>query len=113
MHKTYSLFIAVLLFTSCTKSSVKDENALSASDSLFIQTAQEAYLYGLPLVLMDISRRQMTNSSSTTYALPNTFFHHSSFPDATFRSVVRPNADTYYSSAWLDLTNEPVVLSLP
>lgn len=116
----FSVFLIVLsasvLLTDCTKKSSEPENtprSLSASDSLTIQTAREAFLYGLPLVLMDISRRQMTDMTNNMYAPVNTFRHLSDFPDASFRSVVRPNADTYYSAAMLDLTTEPVVLSLP
>src|SRR5262249_21633392 len=32
---------------------------------------------------------------------------------AAFKDVTAPNADTLYSSAWLDLSKEPYVLSLP
>jgi hypothetical protein len=32
---------------------------------------------------------------------------------ADFKIVVRPNADTLYSPAWLDLGPEPIVLSVP
>jgi len=35
------------------------------------------------------------------------------YPDASFRTVVRPNFDTLYSSGWLDLAQGPVILSLP
>ena len=35
------------------------------------------------------------------------------YPDAAFRDVTAPNADTLYSTAWLDLAKEPYVLSLP
>jgi hypothetical protein len=35
------------------------------------------------------------------------------YPNAKFRDVTAPNADTLYSTAWLDLAKEPYVLSLP
>jgi hypothetical protein len=39
------------------------------------------------------------------------FAHVSEFPAADFRAVVRPNFDTLYSSAWLDLSDGPVIVS--
>ena len=41
------------------------------------------------------------------------FSHMRKYPDASFRDVTAPNADTLYSTAWLDLSREPYVLSLP
>jgi hypothetical protein len=43
----------------------------------------------------------------------NTFSHTRTFPSADFKEVVRPNFDTLYSSAWLDLTAGPVIVSAP
>lgn len=68
--------------------------------------AQEAYVYGLPLVLTDLTR---IGGGKPV----NEFNHSKAFPDHTFKLVVRPNNDTYYSSAFLDLGNEPQVLSIP
>jgi hypothetical protein len=43
----------------------------------------------------------------------NMFDNVASFPSADVRVVVRPNFDTLYSSAWVDLTSEPMVISAP
>jgi hypothetical protein len=76
--------------------------------------AQEAYIYLYPLILMDITRKQLINLDPkvSSYGGPaNAFTHVRSFPPADARTVVRPNFDTLYSSAWLDLTGGPVVVS--
>lgn len=76
----------------------------------------EAYVYFYPLVTMDVTRRQALNSPGGTTpgaGPPNRFSHLRTFPTADFRAVVRPNFDTLYSSAWLDLTAGPVKLSAP
>ena len=76
----------------------------------------EAYLYFYPLVIMDLTRRQMTSqpAGKAMGTGPQNVFHHvAEYPSATDRVVVRPNFDTLYSSAWLDLTKEPVVVSVP
>ena len=75
----------------------------------------EAVVYGLPLVIMDITREKVTNVAKPEgFAAPvNQFVHVRSFPDASFKDVVRANVDTLYSSAFLDLSAEPLVLSVP
>jgi hypothetical protein len=110
------LITILLIAIGCQSSSSGDQSSTvhSQTDSLKLATAREAFLYGLPLVLIDLSKRQMLNGSEGSPAMAvNQFRHRNSFPDATFRDVVRPNADTYYSIAWLDLAKEPVVLSVP
>jgi len=77
--------------------------------------AQELYVYAYPLVLMDVTRRVSTNTDRPqgVRAPMNALAHLREFPDASFTDVVRPNADTLYSSLWLDLTAEPMVISVP
>jgi hypothetical protein len=73
----------------------------------------DAYTYLYPLVMMEVSRRQAINLEANTkpgFGPPNEFHHIRAFPTADFRAVVRPNFDTLYSSAWLDLTAGPVVV---
>jgi hypothetical protein len=76
----------------------------------------EAYTYLYPLVLMDATRRQAVNveaGKAFGRGPMNTFTHVPTFPPAEFRDVVRPNFDTLYSIAWLDLTKEPMVVAAP
>jgi hypothetical protein len=76
----------------------------------------EAALYFYPLVTMDITRLQAINAPAGTkpgFGPPNEFHHFRAFPTADFRTVVRPNFDTLYSSAFLDLTAGPVILHAP
>jgi len=76
--------------------------------------AQEAYVYLYPLILMDLTRKQLTNldpKASPLGGAANAFTHLRAFPSAEMRAVVRPNFDTLYSSAWLDLSEGPVILS--
>ncbi|MCP9819259.1 DUF1254 domain-containing protein [Synechococcus sp. Cruz-9H2] len=76
----------------------------------------EAYTYLYPLVVMDATRRQAVNveaGKAFGRGPMNTFTHVPAFPPADFRDVVRPNFDTLYSIAWLDLTKEPMVVAVP
>ena len=74
-----------------------------------IRQAAESYVYGYPLVLMDVTQRAFT----ATRAAPNSLFNVPVFPDPDFREVVRPNVDTLYSIAWLDLADGPQVFEVP
>jgi hypothetical protein len=76
--------------------------------------AVEAYGYLYPLVTMDVTRRQLCSSPAGArpgHGPMGAFTHIRAFPTADFREVVRPNFDTLYSSAWVDLGDEPWVLS--
>ena len=78
--------------------------------------AVEAYVYFYPLLTMDITRKQSTNvePGKENFKGPmNTFVNVPEYPPADFKGVVRPNFDTLYSASWLDLTKEPVVVSVP
>jgi len=74
----------------------------------------QAYIYAYPMILMEITRRVMTNveAPSASRMPMNRFGHLRAFPDHTMREVVRPNADTLYSLAWFDVSKEPQVLSI-
>ncbi len=76
----------------------------------------DAYVYLYPLVTMDVTRAQVTNieaGKKMGRGPANAFTNVPEFPTAEFRDVVRPNFDTLYSVAWLDMTKEPVIVSAP
>ena len=77
--------------------------------------AEEAYVYGYPLVLMDVTRRVCTAVPYPTdhKAPENQFAHLRVFPGPWHKEVVSPHADTLYSVAWLDLSRQPIILSVP
>jgi hypothetical protein len=75
----------------------------------------DAYVFGYPLVTMELTRRVVTNVAEPkgAHAPMGQFANLREYPDASFKDVTAPNADTLYSSAFLDLGKEPYVLSLP
>jgi hypothetical protein len=81
----------------------RDSNEPAATSDL--QTvAERAYIYAYPLVLLQATESVMPVNHLT---------HIAEFPDAGFRLIVRPNADTLYSTAWIDVSSEPILLHVP
>jgi hypothetical protein len=76
--------------------------------------AADAYVYGFPLVLMDVTRRIATAIAApgASRAPINQFLHARVFPGRA-SGASRPDLDTLTSAAWLDLSREPIVLSVP
>lgn len=77
--------------------------------------ATDAYIYGYPLVTMEMTRRVMTNVAApeTTRAPMGHLVRLRQYPDASYRDVTAPNADTLYTTGWIDVGAEPWILSLP
>jgi hypothetical protein len=102
-------FVSATLFTDTAR----------AQQSITEQEAQaiglDAYIYFYSLVTMDVTRKQISNiEPGKGFGGPmNSFVNIPEYPPADLKTVVRPNFDTLYSSGWLDLTKEPVVVSVP
>ncbi|HEX2887819.1 DUF1254 domain-containing protein [Vineibacter terrae] len=77
--------------------------------------ATDAYIYGYPLVTMEMTRRVMTNVAAVegTRGPMGHIIKLRHYPDASFRDVTAPNADTLYTTSFFDVGNEPWVLSIP
>jgi hypothetical protein len=81
----------------------------SSSAGNATQAAANAWIYGNPPLQFYLTR---TAALSTDQKI-NTFSHARRLSSASERSIVKPNADTTYSSAWLDLSAGPVTFYLP
>jgi len=105
--------------TAKTEKAKTDEAAKAAEaaskEKEVLETGIEAYVYGYPLVTMEMTRRVMTNVSKPegTHAPMGVFVRMRAYPTAAYREVTAPNADTLYTTTWLDVSKEPWVLSIP
>ena len=109
-----SWFLCLLAFCSVDTARAQQPASVTAEEAYEIGV--EAYVYLYPLVSMDVSRKQFTNIEAGKMVgrgPMNTFTHVRAYPTPDLRMVVRPNFDTLYSAAWLDLTKEPMVISSP
>lgn len=79
------------------------------------QTARAAYIWGYPIVEMySILRSQALDPSSPEFKAPlNQVGHYRNVGTPEDKAVIAPNVDTPYSYAWLDLRDEPVVITVP
>ena len=75
---------------------------------------RRAYIYSFPVYEMYRVRYMTVYNPNNPYRLRlNQFGHARKLADYTNRAVTAPNHDTLYSSAWLDLSKEPLILSVP
>ena len=102
---TFSFLALVVALASCKPAADQSSSQQTTTpDTTIIKTAEAAFVFAMPLALMDISRKGGPG---------NQMVHFTKFPDANFRDVVRPNADTYYNTASLDLSSDAMVLEVP
>jgi hypothetical protein len=77
----------------------------------------QAFIYGFPYVYMAQVRHMWTtqprNPELIPYTTINRFWHASQVFTAEYQDGGSPNNDTMYSLAWVDVGEEPVILSHP
>lgn len=80
------------------------------------EAASEAYVYGYPLVTMELTRRAMTNVARPEHgrlAPMGQLIKQRATPTPADREVTAPSADTLGTMAWLDVGAEPWIVSVP
>lgn len=119
MKKLALLLLSIFCF-SCDNEVVitsKDNTASTLTTDEYLETVAELYIYGYPMVLMDLTKQVSTNAVNPHPVRPrapiNQLAHFRTFPDHTLKTVVKPNLDTYYSIAWLDLSQGAQALHMP
>lgn len=111
MFRKLFVVTSLAVMTACAGVSIAEDPAPLRAKSI----AAQGYVFGFPILLMDA-----TMQASTTEPYPcglggpvNSFTHKFNPPEPDFRAVVRPNVDTLYSSAFLDMSGGPMVLEVP
>jgi hypothetical protein len=107
------VMLALSAFALATLAPAQSTTAVTPDEAAAI--AAEAYIYGYPLVTMDLTRRVMTNTEKPagSHAPMFTLLSMREYPTAAFHDITAPNADTLYSTGWLDLGREPWILHIP
>lgn len=78
--------------------------------------AIETFIYGYPLVLTELTRRNRTNVASATRdgkAPMNQFGHATVVPGPAPDDELAPEVDTGRSTLWYDVSHEPLAIRVP
>jgi hypothetical protein len=115
--------IAVTLLASCAKNDAiskaeqadKKAGVVAPGIEETKAIAEEGFIYGLPLVMnYAVMYEFAVDTKSSQFKAPFNgmhSMHNVATPADT--AVVTPNSDTPYTTLWLDLRAEPVVISVP
>ncbi len=104
-----------LIMIACSGSGTKSSTAGKPGVEEAVSAAVDAYIYGYPLVTMDMTRKQFTNVAEpdAAHAPMGQVLRFRTYPAVDNHTVTAPNADTLYTTAWLDVSKEPYILSVP
>jgi hypothetical protein len=98
------------------KGELKDVKADVREEVAYL-LGMEAYVYGYPLVMMDVTREVLTAAPAPnaegTAAPINQLAKMPQYVDPTFKNVVRISLNSLWTTGFVDLAKEPIVLSVP
>lgn len=113
----YLMAAMAVILAALPQRTAAQQQALSPQDHAAEEYAYtlgvQAYVYGYPVVEMYRTRYGHVFAANATHPGLNRFRHVRDLAGPSSTSVVAPNNDTLYSSAWLDLAQQPVVLDVP
>src|SRR5208283_504927 len=113
VENTMSCLVALFtnLINLCSSAMATDTPKATDVDSIVV----EAYSYVYPLLTTDLTRRRLTNvvAPEGTQAPMGQFARLCTYPDASYRDVTAPNADTLYTYAYFDVSKQPWVINIP
>lgn len=109
MKKLISLLMALLM----SLSMLPMASAEATPDKAAL--LQEAMIFTMPLMMVKATEIKVTNAETAGYtqAPVNQLVQVPILANATAKDVVTPNVDTLYTQAFLDLTRDAVIISLP
>src|SRR5262245_41186622 len=110
------LALSLALIAAPTSGALAEGGTPAITEQEAFAIGVDAYVYFYSLVTMDVTRKQLTNLEPGKVpgrGPMNMFNNVPTYPPADDKVVVRPNFDTLYSIAYLDMTKEPVVVSAP
>jgi hypothetical protein len=102
-----------LALTSCSSTNSGGNTRPGVEEAVSIAT--EAYIYGYPLVTVDMTRKFFTNYATVqgSRGPMGQIIRLRTYPAVDDHAVTAPNADTLYTTAFLDVSREPWVFSIP
>jgi len=116
MKKLNSILILVtaILIAGCQTPDTKNPNAKEISIEQAKALAEEAYIFGFGIVENYKAIFGMCIAEqSPAYSGFNKYLHGRALYDPDYTTVVSPNNDTYYSTTWANLSEEPLVIEVP
>ena len=110
-----AVIVPLVFLAGCSKSDNESTGQKAPGTEQAVADAIDVYVYGYPLVTMDMTRRFMTNVATpdAQHAPMGQILKARTYPAPDYHAVTAPNADTLYTTAWIDVSNEPWVLSVP
>jgi len=112
--KTLSLLLAVCAaLLGCSQPETKTASQPGVEQA--VSDAVDVYIYGYPLVTMDMTRKFITNYATIqgNRGPMGQIIKYRTYPAVDDHAVTAPNADTLYTTAFIDVSKEPWVFSIP